>query len=128
MVVTAPNPALSIADAAQVTGLSPHTLRYYERAGLMLEPITRATSSHRRYNQAEVDWVTFLTKLRSTGMPIRTMRRYADLVREGSGTEAERLELLQSHRRTVQAQLEAAASHLKAIVYKISLYQERITP
>jgi DNA-binding transcriptional MerR regulator len=127
MVVTAPVPALSIAAAALVTGLSPHTLRYYERAGLMLEPIARATSSHRRYSEAEVEWVTFLTKLRSTGMPIRTMRRYADLVREGSGTETERLELLQSHRRTVQAQVEAAANHLKAIDYKISLYQERTT-
>jgi DNA-binding transcriptional MerR regulator len=117
----------SISDAAQATGLSPHTLRYYERAGLMLARVTRASSTHRRYTDAEIDWVVFLTRLRSTGMPIRTMRRYSDLVREGSGTEAERLALLEDHRRTVVAQLEESARHLTAIDYKIALYQERIT-
>jgi hypothetical protein len=55
------------------------------------------------------------------------MRRYSDLVREGSGTEAERLALLEDHRRTVVAQLEESARHLTAIDYKIALYQERIT-
>jgi DNA-binding transcriptional MerR regulator len=124
MVVTQP---LSIADAAQATGLSPHTLRYYERAGLMLGPVTRATSSHRRYSGGEIDWVLFLTKLRATGMPIRTMRDYADLVRAGSGNEAERLALLEEHRRTVQAQLDESARNLEAIDFKISMYQERTT-
>jgi DNA-binding transcriptional MerR regulator len=119
--------ALSISDAAEATGLSPHTLRYYERAGLMLARVTRASSTHRRYSDAEVEWIVFLTKLRSTGMPIRTMRQYAELVKAGSGTEPERLALLESHRRTVRAQLEASARNLAAIDYKISLYQERIT-
>jgi DNA-binding transcriptional MerR regulator len=119
--------ALSISGAADATGLSPHTLRYYERAGLMLERVTRASSTHRRYSEAEVEWVVFLTKLRSTGMPIRTMRQYADLVRAGAGNEGERLALLEAHRRTVQAQLEASARNLQAIDFKISLYQERIT-
>jgi DNA-binding transcriptional MerR regulator len=119
--------ALSIADAAEATGLSPHTLRYYERAGLMLDRVTRASSTHRRYSDAEVDWVLFLTKLRSTGMSIRTMRHYADLVKAGPGNEAERLALLESHRETVQAQLEASARNLQAIDFKISLYKERTT-
>jgi DNA-binding transcriptional MerR regulator len=87
--------ARSISEAAQATGLSTHTLRYYERAGLMLDPITRAASTHRRFSDAEIDWVVFLTKLRSTGMPIRMVRRYAELVRVGTGNEAERLQLLE---------------------------------
>ena len=73
--------ALSISDAAEATGLSTHTLRYYERAGLMLDRVERAPSSHRRYTEAEIRWVTLLTKLRATGMPIRRIREYADLVR-----------------------------------------------
>jgi DNA-binding transcriptional MerR regulator len=121
MVITQP---LSISDAAQATGLSPHTLRYYERVGLMLGPVTRASSSHRRYSDREVDWVLFLTKLRSTGMPIRTMREYAALVRAGRGNEAARLALLEAHRRTVQAQLDESARNLRAIDIKISLYQD----
>jgi len=77
--------ALTISDAAEATGLSTHTLRYYERAGLMLDPVERAPSSHRRYTEAEIRWVTLLTRLRATGMPIRRIREYADLVREGAG-------------------------------------------
>jgi DNA-binding transcriptional MerR regulator len=118
--------ALSISDAAAATGVSAHTLRYYERAGL-IDPVGRAGSTHRRYTAAEIEWVVFLTKLRSTGMPIRRMREYADLVRRGEGTEAERLALLEEHRHTVRAHLEEAARNLSAIDTKIQMYKERIT-
>jgi DNA-binding transcriptional MerR regulator len=123
MVVTE---TLSISDAALATGVSPHTLRYYERAGL-IDPVGRAGSTHRRYTGAEIEWVVFLTKLRSTGMPIRRMREYADLVRRGDGNEDARLALLEAHRTTVRAQLEEAARNLEAIDRKIEIYKERIT-
>jgi DNA-binding transcriptional MerR regulator len=118
--------ALSISDAARATGVSTHTLRYYERAGLMLDRVERASSSHRRYTDDEVRWVVLLTKLRSTGMPIRRMREYADLVRAGDGNEAERLALLESHRIAVRSQLEAMERNLAAIDHKIGLYRERL--
>jgi DNA-binding transcriptional MerR regulator len=117
---------LSISDAAVATGVSAHTLRYYERAGL-IDPVGRAGSTHRRYTGVEIEWVVFLTKLRSTGMPIRRMRDYADLVRRGAGNEAERLALLEEHRVNVRAQLEEAARNLRAIDTKIEIYKERIT-
>ena len=117
---------LSISDAGAATGLSPHTLRYYERAGL-IDPVGRAGSTHRRYTETEIEWVIFVTKLRSTGMPIRRMREYADLVRSGDGNEGERLALLEAHRATVRAQLEEAARNLEAIDTKIEIYKERIT-
>jgi DNA-binding transcriptional MerR regulator len=123
MVVTE---TLSISDAAVATGVSAHTLRYYERAGL-IDPVGRAGSAHRRYTGAEIEWVVFLTKLRATGMPIRRMRDYADLVRRGDGTEGERLALLEDHRATVRAQLDEAARNLAAIDTKIEIYKERIT-
>jgi DNA-binding transcriptional MerR regulator len=116
--------ALSISDAAELTGLSAHTLRYYERAGLMLDPVERAPSTHRRYTDAEIRWVTLLAKLRATGMPIRRIREYAELVREGEGTEAERLALLEAHRDAVLEQLDGIRRNLEAIEYKIEIYRD----
>ncbi len=116
--------ALSISDAAHATGLSAHTLRYYERAGLMLDRVERAPSSHRRYTEAEIRWVTLLTKLRATGMPIRRIRDYADLVRAGDGNEDERLALLEAHRDAVIEQLDAMRRNLEAIDHKIEIYRD----
>ena len=118
---------LSIAQVADATGLSTHALRYYERAGLMLEPVDRASSSHRRYSVGDVNWVEFLTKLRSTGMPIATVREYADLVRHGDSTTEDRLELLGRHRIAVLAQLDEITRSLAAIDKKIALYKEKAT-
>ena len=116
---------LAISEVAEATGLSTHTLRYYERAGLMLEPVDRASSTHRRYTAADVAWVGFLTKLRSTGMPIAVVAEYAELVRRGDVTTADRLELLQRHRITVLAQLEEVSRSLAAIDTKIAIYKEK---
>jgi len=118
---------LSIAEAAALTGLSADTLRYYERDGLMLRPVPRAGSGHRLYDDPDIAWVRLITKLRSTGMPIRDVRRYADLVRAGDGNEAERLELLRAHRQVVLARLAEVQDHLGAIDYKIGLYESRLT-
>ena len=92
---------LSIAEAAHASGLSSHTLRYYERTGL-LEPVIRDGSGHRRYREADLERISFLTKLRATGMPIREVRRYAGLMKAGEATNEERLALLEAHREAVR--------------------------
>src|ERR1700742_1605635 len=117
---------LTISDAAELTGVSAHTLRYYERAALMRDPVPRAASSHWRYTDDEIRWVELLTKMRSTGMPIRRIREYAELVRAGDGNEAERLALLEEHRRAVLEQLDEIRSNLTAIETKIEIYRERL--
>ncbi len=116
---------LTIADAAKVSGLSAHALRYYERAGL-LDPIDRDASGHRRYRDEDLDRIRFLTKLRATGMPIRDVRRYAELLRDGEDNAAERVALLEAHRAAVVAQLEETARNLELIDWKINLYRERL--
>ena len=121
------NHGLAIAEAADLTGLTADTLRYYERDGLMLRPIARGGSGHRQYTERDLEWIRLITKLRSTGMPIRDVRRYADLVREGKGNEAERLELLRAHRRVVLARLAEVQDHLGAIDYKIGLYEAEVS-
>ncbi|SDH39466.1 MerR family transcriptional regulator [Microbacterium pygmaeum] len=118
---------VAISEAAAATGLSTHTLRYYERAGLMLDPIDRASSTHRRYTESDIGWVQFLTRLRSTGMPIATVREYTDLVRRGDETIDARRELLVRHRIAVLRRLEETTASLAAIDIKIALYEQKAT-
>lgn len=112
----------SIARAAELTGLSPDTLRYYERDGLLLSAVQRSSTGHRRYSPDDLRWIELITRLRGTGMPIRDVRRYAALVRAGAGTEGERLELLRAHRQQVLEQLAEVTAHLGAIDKKIDIY------
>jgi DNA-binding transcriptional MerR regulator len=116
---------LTISDAARVSGVSAHTLRYWERAGL-LQPVSRNGGGHRRYAEGDLERIKFLTKLRATGMPIRQVRRYAELLNGGDDTNEERLALLEAHREAVKAHLEETASHLELIDWKIELYRERL--
>jgi DNA-binding transcriptional MerR regulator len=117
---------LTIAQAAEQTGLTTHTLRYYERDGLMLTSVDRSSSGHRRYSDRDLTWIEMITRLRSTGMPMRDVRRYAALVRQGDGNEAERLELLKAHRERVERQLSEVTGHLRAIDHKIGLYEGKL--
>ena len=116
----------SISEAAAQAGMSVDALRYYERTGLMLESVERATSGHRRYSERDIGWVVFLTKVRKTGMPIRQLREYVELVRAGRGNEDERLELLEQHRDAVLAQMEETRRNLVEIERKIDGYRTRV--
>ena len=100
-----PRAGMSIAEAARRTGVSVHTLRYYERAGLVVTPVDRTHGGRRRYQQEDLKWISICTKLRATGMPIKAIRRYAQLVSAGPGNEQERLALLEAHRADVTAKL-----------------------
>ena len=116
---------LTIADAARANGVSAYTLRYYERAGL-IDDVDRAGSGHRRYSEEDLAWIQVLQCLRARGMPIRAIRRYAELVRAGEGNEAERLALLEQHRAAVRAQLAQVRRHLAFIDHKISIYKDTL--
>ncbi|HEY2077961.1 MAG TPA: MerR family transcriptional regulator [Streptosporangiaceae bacterium] len=117
---------LSIAEAARRTGVSVHTLRYYERAGLVVTQVDRTAGGRRRYHKLDLDWITVCTRLRATGMPIKTIRRYAELVSAGPGNEQERLALLEDHRADVTAKLAELQESLKLIDHKIDVYRGRL--
>jgi DNA-binding transcriptional MerR regulator len=107
--------SLSPSQAAEQSGFSLDTLRYYERIGL-LNGIGRAPSGHRRFGDDDLEWLGVLRCLRDTGMPIARMRRYAELAREGEPTLAERLRLLTEHDAHVSeriALLQAQRQHLR---------------
>ncbi|MFF5288516.1 MerR family transcriptional regulator [Paractinoplanes globisporus] len=124
--VKQPIAGLSIAEAAQRTGVSVHTLRYYERAGLVVTPVDRTGGGQRRYHDLDLKWVVVCTKLRATGMPIKSIRRYAELVAAGPGNEHERLALMETHRTAVLARLAEIQENLKLIDHKIDVYRGSI--
>lgn len=114
----------TVQEAAVETKLSVHTLRYYERVGLLDPPERSETSGHRRYTDEDLGRVQFLKRLRTTGMPIREMQRFIGLYRQGDETLAEREKMLQDHRCHVLAQVAELQDSLAAIEYKIASYRE----
>jgi DNA-binding transcriptional MerR regulator len=115
-----------IRDVAQKVGLSEHTLRWYERIGL-LDRIERGPDGRRRFGQKDLDWILLLTRLRATGMPVKDMQRYAELVRSGAGQQ-ERIELLSEHRSRVRAALIAQEECLQMLDAKIRNYRRALRP
>jgi DNA-binding transcriptional MerR regulator len=116
---------LSIQEAAEATGLSTHTLRYYERVGL-IHPIARQENTRRSYSAEDIGWIDFLTRLRATGMSIREMQKYAELQRQGEETLPERVELLKRLRDQVESRIRGLQENLKLIHYKIEIYGQMI--
>ena len=114
---------LTPGDMAGACGVSIDTLRYYEREGL-LDPISRTGGGQRRYNAHDVAWVEILRCLRVTALPIREMRRFAELVRAGDDGIPERLALLQRHRTSVLAQIVELQRALSVVDHKIEIYSQ----
>jgi DNA-binding transcriptional MerR regulator len=116
---------LTIADAARASGVSAYTLRYYERAGL-IDDVSRGRfgPSPLQRPGSGVDRGPAVPA--GDGMPIRTIRPYAELVRAGEGNELERLALLREHRREVRAQLAEVRRHLAFIDRKISFCEDTL--
>jgi DNA-binding transcriptional MerR regulator len=119
----------SIAQAAARSGLSIDTLRYYERIGLV-EPPARDSGGRRDYSDEDLGWLAFLTRLRTTGMPIRMMREYAQLRHRGVGSTARRRQILVEHRAGVRDRIAELRSCLEVLDYKITNYEsvERSLP
>ena len=113
---------LSISDAAAATGVTAHTLRYYERAEL-LDPVAKNEAGRRRFTDRDLLRIDFIGRLRATGMPIREIRRYVELIRAGEHTEPARIALLEAHRTTVEQQLAEIQQSLDAINTKIRGYR-----
>jgi DNA-binding transcriptional MerR regulator len=115
---------LSIGQVAARTGLSVHTLRFYEREEILAQPVRRAAGGRRVYTQDDVDWLTLCTVLRGAGMPLPAIRRYTELVQAGDGNEPERLELLREHEQRIHAQQEQLDRCLDLIKFKIGVYED----
>jgi DNA-binding transcriptional MerR regulator len=112
--------AMSIAEVADLLDLSAHTLRYYERAGLV--KVERDRSGHRVYRPDAVRRLVFLTRMRLSGMPMRDLQHYIALVDSGAETAPERLDMLIEHRDTIRRKIRELTLSLAATEYKIATY------
>ncbi|WP_344412304.1 MerR family transcriptional regulator [Amycolatopsis minnesotensis] len=116
--------SLSIGEVAERTGLSVHALRFYEREGLFVNPVRRKAGGNRMYAVDDVEWLRLCVVLRASGMPLPSIRRYAELVRDGGGNEKERLELLLEHQERVHAQIGELNRSLDLITHKVAVYED----
>ncbi|MFM0505534.1 MerR family transcriptional regulator [Paraburkholderia caffeinilytica] len=114
--------ALTIGEVAGTIGVSTHTLRYYEQAGL-IRAVGRTQAGHRLYSPADLDWLQFVMRLKATGMPIAGMQAFAALRAEGQPTVGERRDMLVAHRDAVLARIAGLQSNLGAIIDKIAYYE-----
>jgi DNA-binding transcriptional MerR regulator len=111
---------MTITELADVTGVSKHTLRYYERMGLVPLVERDRSSGHRRYNSRHAQWIAFLRNLRQGGMPIRDVRAYAKLVAKGESSWPERRAMLAAHRRRVVDAIAVFQAHQAVLDSKLA--------
>jgi len=103
--------------------MTAHTLRYYERVGL-IQPVGRASNGHRRYSEADEAWIHFLHCMRATNMPIREMQRYATLRELGDATSLERRKILEDHQAGIAAQIVELQQAHALLTHKIANYKK----
>lgn len=118
------NQGLTVKEVAEKTGLSVHTLRYYEQIGI-IHPVERAGNQHRVYSPKDLEWIAFLIRLRSTGMPVKEMASYARMVREGDTTLTARRQLMEKHREAIRSQIQELENHLQLIEKKVEYYRRK---
>lgn len=117
---------LSIGEVARRTGLSEHTLRMYERKGLLAGEVRRDHRGRRAYSAWDIEWLDNCVKFRASGMPLATIGRLARLVRDGSGNEPERLKLLRAHQHRIVRQLAELRDCLDLINAKVASYEQHL--
>jgi len=111
---------MTIAEVADLLDITPHTLRYYERAGLV--EVARDGYGHRVYDAEAVRRLVFITRMRLSGMPMRDLQHYISLVDAGEDTVPERLDMLLEHRDIIRRRIRELTLSLAATEYKIATY------
>lgn len=115
-----------IKDVSKKTGLSPHTLRYYDKEGL-LPFVGRSDTGQRVFDESDLEWLDLISCLKSTGMPIRQIRHFIELSQQGNDTLPERLAMFVRHRDVVEKEIILLRGHLKNIECKIDYYGRAVT-
>ena len=113
----------TIRTMADRCGMTAHTLRYYERVGL-IQPVGRARNGHRRYSEADAAWLHFLHCMRATNMPIREMQRFAAMRERGETTIEQRRQLLEDHQAVIAAKITALERAHTLLTNKIANYRK----
>lgn len=115
---------MTIGEFSEKCGISPSALRYYEKKGLIR--VTRDCAGRREYDSGDIAWVSFLVRLKSTGMPLREIKQYSDLRYKGNSTVPERLEILLKHKEYVDIQRKQWDEYAENLCRKIEVYKNMI--
>jgi DNA-binding transcriptional MerR regulator len=115
----------SISKAAKKTGLTVHTLRYYEKEGL-LPFVERTESGLRSFKDDDFTWLNVIKCLKNTGMPIKKIKVFIDWCMDGDSTLEKRLMLFRKQKETVEAQMAELNGYLKTIEHKITYYEAAV--
>ncbi len=115
----------SISQAAKRTGLTEYTLRYYEKEGL-LPFVTRTASGIRDFKENDFEWLSLITCLKQSGMPVKQIKEFIDLSLQGDDTLQARLDILKMHKESVEAKMEELTRHMQKIDYKIWYYSTAV--
>ena len=114
----------AIGQFSKLTGLTGPTLRYYEQEGLL--SVQRDAAGRRVYTEQDVEWLHFIKRLKETGMPIREIRRYAQLRYQGDSTLQERLTMLEQHHQTVLEKRQKLENNLRKLEEKLTFYRQAL--
>lgn len=114
--------AYTIKEISREIDLAPHTLRYYENEGLMPR-IDRDIYGNRVFGEEDLNWLRFVRCLRDTGMPIKEMKHFVELMEEGDHTVPDRLEILYQHKADMEAKIEQMNTYMENVKHKIAYYE-----
>jgi DNA-binding transcriptional MerR regulator len=117
---------LRIGELAARTGRSVHTIRWYERQGL-IPGVVRDGGGRRVYHERHVGWLELIERLRFTGMSIAQMREFTALIKQGHGSLKQQQALLFAHRARVRETIAGWTEALRLLDRKIDFYGEWLT-
>lgn len=115
----------SIQEVSKRTGLSAHTLRYYEKEGL-ISGVERTPGGFRQYSDEDMEALGLICCLKNTGMPLQEIARFVALTRQGNHTLAERVNMLRSHRENVLSRMEEMQKHLEKVTWKLNFFTQKL--
>ncbi len=115
----------SIQEVSAKTGLSTHTLRYYEKEGL-ITGVGRSSGGFRQYSDEDLDTLGLICCLRNTGMSLQEIARFVSLSREGEHTLAQRVELLRLHRENVLDRISEMQKYLEKVTWKLNFFSQKL--
>ncbi len=119
-------PKYSVTEAAKISGLSAHTLRYYDDLGLF--PFLQRTPGEKRlFSDADMQWIQLIECLRNTGMPISEVKHYVELCLKGDETLNERLKIVKNQEAIMKDQIREMRKHLKLLQFKKHYYEQKIS-
>jgi DNA-binding transcriptional MerR regulator len=114
---------MNIKNFSKLSGISSHTIRYYEKLGL-LRSVQRNASGYRDFNNDDLIWLEFIKRLKDTAMPLKDIQTYARLRFEGETTQELRMDILKKHAMQLEEKIKSEKDHLKKLKLKIAHYEK----